>query len=224
MHPVLNSCRLYLRVLADLLGAVHPNSGLPTASWPQYASKAIAARFRRGIRIVEAYLRRVLILMALEIEPTLVDARRPLFRPKERKWRMPSVRFSVLSGRNIDLDDRARAAFEAADRERRWRRPVPLTGREPVKMGALYRRLDWLKALAANPVRRARRLAVDLARRRPGPIVAPDWRLRLPQRWGTEVSMTYTLLGHKVFELSRSRPPPQPPPQRYGPLATLLEW
>jgi hypothetical protein len=224
MHPVLHSCQWFLRVLADLLDAVYPNAMTGAAAgtvWPAFASKAVAARFRRGLRIAEAYLRRVLLLMALEMEPMLVDPRTPLGRPKARRWSAPSVRLTVLNERVGAVTPAVLEAFERAGEARRHR---PLTGREPVKMAPLYRRLDFLRQVAQNPLGRARRLALNLARRRPGPILAPDLDLRLPQRWGTEVSMSFGLLRYKIIETSRSRPPPQPPLQRHWPTVRLLEW
>jgi hypothetical protein len=44
---------------------------------PEFVIKAVAARLRTGVRALEAFLRRVLILMALEMEPDLVFVPRP---------------------------------------------------------------------------------------------------------------------------------------------------
>jgi hypothetical protein len=54
---------------------------------PEFVIKAVAARLRTGVRALEAFLRRILILMALEIEPDLVFVPRPenLARAKGRR-------------------------------------------------------------------------------------------------------------------------------------------
>ena len=44
---------------------------------PNFVSKAVLGRLRTGIRALEAFLRRILILMALEIEHDLVYVHQP---------------------------------------------------------------------------------------------------------------------------------------------------
>ena len=56
---------------------------------PAFVRKAVAARLRKGVRALEAFLRRILILMALDLEPDLVAEQQfeNLVRAKERKVR-----------------------------------------------------------------------------------------------------------------------------------------
>jgi hypothetical protein len=227
MHPVLKSCRVFHRYLLDLIDLVRAGVGIgggivtgTNAIWPRMAPRAVARRFAAALRLVEAYLRRMLLLMALRFEPTLVDKRRPLKRVKDRKRRLrKAVRFAVLFVPYRPMTDKVLYKFDEAARLKRERpRPPP----KLVSMLALYRRLDWLTAEAADPVQRAKRLALNLARRRPGPIFVSDWAIRMPQRYGTEISMTFNALAHVVLEESKARPPPLPPLQRYGPSVTLI--
>jgi hypothetical protein len=103
MHPVLKSRALLLRHLRELVALVRAGVGVPgwlgsdpNFIWPKYATKSGAGKLRSAIRVVEAYLRRVLLTMALEIEKALVDNRKPLKRVKDRKRRLKkSVRFPV---------------------------------------------------------------------------------------------------------------------------------
>jgi hypothetical protein len=227
MNPVLKSCDIFLRHLRELIDLVRAGVGIPgwlagahNGIWPKMASRNVARRFRSALNLVEAYLRRLLLLMALRLEPTLVDNRRPLKRVKDRKRRLKKpVRFPVQFVPYRPLTDKVLYAFDFAQKLRRERprRPPAL-----VSMLALYRRLDWLTAVAADPLARATRLAYNLARRRPGPIVAPDQKLRLPQRYGTPISMTFNALNTCVLETSRTRPPPQAPQQWYGPSVTVI--
>jgi hypothetical protein len=104
MHPVLSSCRVFLNVLRDLIAGVRAGIGVER---PEVASKAVAARVAAGLRLVEAYLRRVLIVMALEIEPSLVDAPKPmrLRRSNGRRKAARPAGFKVLDQGRVALPE-----------------------------------------------------------------------------------------------------------------------
>ncbi len=177
---------------------------------PDRISKAASARVRAGIRILESWLRRLLILMALALEPGL----RP--RPGEhvltRDWREKLSKTTKRSHFQI-FRDAPEADFAALDdpwRARAERPPGPV----PAKW--LLQRLSALKALLDNPEPRARRLAWSLARHRPGVLLAPQGRA-VPARWGTEPSALYSAMGFAISETSRARPPPLGPRPRAGP-------
>jgi hypothetical protein len=227
MHPALKSCALILRHLRELIALVRAGVGVPgwlgsdpNFIWPKFASKSVAGKLRSAIGLIEAYLRRVLLTMALEIEKSLVDNRRPLKRVKDRKRRLKkSVRFPVQFVPYRPLTDKVLYKFDLAAKLRRERpRQIP----KLVPMGKLYRRLDWLWEVAENPVKRATRLAYNLARRREGPIIAPNCGLRMPQRYGTEISLTFSLMATDILLRSKVRPPQQAPPQWYGPSVTVI--
>jgi hypothetical protein len=234
MHPVLKSCDGLLRALVALIDMVRSGVGIgggfgrgSDSIWPAFVSRAVAQRYRAALRVVEAYLRRLLLVMALELEHTVVDTRQPLKRGRNRnrKWHAPSLRLVVFNAGRYDLTDQARAAFEAAaDRKldsRHRLRPAPPP--KPVRMAPLYRRLDWLAKIAAHPLPTASRLAFNLARRRIGFVLPPDPKFRLPQRYGTETSMLFDSMYYSIMEQTRKRPPPQPPPQRFGPSVTIFK-
>jgi hypothetical protein len=52
---------------------------------PAIACKAVAARLKSGLIVLRAFVRRLIILMALEMEWGLVDKRGPMKRPHGRK-------------------------------------------------------------------------------------------------------------------------------------------
>jgi hypothetical protein len=217
MHPVLSSCRVFLTVLRDLIAGVRAKAGVAR---PAFASQAVTRQVAAGLRLVEAYLRRVLIVMALEIEPSLVDAAAqddsgPLPRPDGRKRASSSAGFRVLDDGRLPL--REDWHLEVRD----WHRPTAAS-RAPMAMGRLYRRLDQLAAIAADPLRRARRLAFHLARCRPGLILAPDIEMRPPLTWRPEAALGFNALAHEIINRSRNRPPPLPPPRRHGPSVIVL--
>ena len=82
MHPVLQSCHLLLRLVCGFIAGVR-HSGCGSAQASDFvATRAAAQRLVAGLRLAEAYLRRVLLIMALELEPTLVDVPQPLGRPR----------------------------------------------------------------------------------------------------------------------------------------------
>jgi hypothetical protein len=214
VDPILASCRVFLNALRQLIDAVRATDGM-SGLRPAYGSKVIAAKMAAGIRMVEAYLRRVLLVLAFELEPTLVDALRPVARPHGRKSKARAAPFKVLDWRGQRFPD---DGLTVAARKQ----PAAQGRAQPVALGRLYTRLDQLAAIAANPLIRARRLAFHMARSHAGPILAPDKALRHVQRWGVETAATFSLMAHVIVTKSRERPPSLAPPRRNLPTVTLL--
>ncbi len=182
---------------------------------PARLSRAAAARLRAGIRAVEAYLRRLLVLMALELERTLAPDPRPRARYAAigRRARRRGLRLNVFAG-ELALPDFS-GILPAA------RLQAGRGGLLPA--GPLVERLEGLKALLDAPERRARRLAFHLARRRPGPVLAPGLgRAGVPARLGTEVSATYAAFAVDIARASQARPPPLDPAPRPPPRVRCL--
>ncbi|MCU0881784.1 MAG: hypothetical protein MUF14_03835, partial [Hyphomonadaceae bacterium] len=130
--------------------------------------------------MLASFVRRLLVLMALRLEHTLVDKvdpARPLPRPKGMT-RPSGVSFSVLQARG----PAPRAVGQALPC---WRDQLaPAKQAKPPSPARLYRMLDHLAAIVADPASRARRLAFHLARRRDGPLLAPDGPARIAGHWG----------------------------------------
>lgn len=188
---------------------------------PLFASKAIAARLRVGVRALEAYLRRILILMALEIEPDLVAPYRPenLARTKAKMPRVKKHSFVIYPANAAsglpDFGHLFSQGRYTCLRSRDATTPPIL-----VPIGHWLDRLDHLHALAKDPAAKARRLAFNLARSRHGILMAPNTPPRLLRRWGTEVSALSDAMEVQIMTKSRHRPPPLTPPRR-GPKPTI---
>jgi hypothetical protein len=188
---------------------------------PRFVTKAIAARLRTGVRALEAYLRRVLVLMALEMEHELVAVHRPenLKRAKAKKPRLKTYSLRVYPP---DTDG-GQAYFERClFQDYKVRTQVHDATCPPVTVPIerWLDRLDHLHALAKDPAAKARRLAYTLARCRHGILMAPDERDRKLRRWGLEASAIYDAMAMQIMTKSRARPPPLPPPWR-GPKPTI---
>jgi hypothetical protein len=184
---------------------------------PQMARKSVAARLASGLVVLRAFLRRLIILMAIELEWKLVDARGPMRRPHGRKSKS-KVGFSFpcldadkpspwLTSHRPQFKPKVRNDFGA-----------PL----PVDITQLYAKLDFLAKIAANPTAKAKRLAFHLARSRPGIIMAPIGPKRIAGRWGTSVSASFDAMASSILTQSRNRPPPLPPPRNQWPMITVL--
>ena len=177
---------------------------------PAFISQAAARRLKAGLRAVEAYLRRFLLLLALSLEAGLPrTVRTYIVRARAVRSGRPSPGFRVLTGER-----------DVPEELREWGACFPALspGSEPVQAAPLLARLAALRALLNAPNARARRLAFHLARRRPGLLLAPDHTdAHLPRRFGTEVSMLYAGLSPAILAASRARPPPLGACPRVGP-------
>ena len=163
---------------------------------PATLRAAAARRVRQGLQALEAFLRRVLVLLALQLEPGLTPDNRPRHRRMVRPRPRRAGRFRVFIG------EAAWPGFSEALSHRRRARS------QPVQAAPLLQRLADLQALLAAPQARARRLAWTLARRRPGWLLAPGRDDAMPRRFGTEISMLYDSLAVAILKASQARPPP----------------
>jgi hypothetical protein len=222
MEPVLASCRVVLSVVVALIDGVLVRDNLYLGR-PEFAKAAVAGRLAKGLLAVEAYLRRVLLVMALELEHTLKDERGPMKRPHGRKAKNAGnkpPRFVILTSLFAPFPDDALHALQQrqALRVKSENRGAP----QPVAMARLYHRLDRVIAISKDPMARARRLAFYLARNREGPIMAPDHMLRPPSYWRTEARGTFDALAHTIVMQSKARPPPLSPVRNHYPMITRL--
>jgi hypothetical protein len=183
---------------------------------------AVATRLVSGLRLLRAFLRRLVILIALELEWSLVDARGPMKRPHKRKMKPSSAKLSLTCFdadkvspwlNNVGPSFKPRAMSQ---NEHGTNPPVY------VDMTNLYAQLDFLSGIAANPLAKAKRLAFHLARKKHGLFMAPSGPWRIPGRWGTQVSTYFDLMAGDIITKSRNRPPPLPPPRTHWPTITAL--
>ena len=223
MHPALKHFTSFLDALTDLVDGVR---GSLDINRPRFAPPGVGKKLKAGIRLIEVYLRRVLLVLALKLEPELVANTRELVRSKKRVCLDPQPVFRVMLDQYLDRHTRAEL-IERAQRKRRERRYREKLPPRPVFMVGLYRRLDRLAAIAANPLKRAKALAYRIARSREGYIMMPDRTFRPPgcvrKLWRTETDMTFNALGFDIATSSKQRPPPLPPRPRPGPRIRGLE-
>jgi hypothetical protein len=187
---------------------------------PAIARKSVAARLRSGMILLRAFLRRLIILIALEMEWHLVDTRGAMKRPHGRR-RSKSTAGCSLQGLDAQgvspwLNAAGPQFKPVVKSEHRHYGPVE------IDMAKLYAQLDYLSKLAANPIAKAKRLAFHLARTHQGIIMAPTGPKRIAGRWGTQVSASYDGIAESIMTKSRNRPPPLPPPRNYWPTITAL--
>ena len=187
---------------------------------PAFGTKAIAARFRTGIRVMAAFLRRILILIALEMEPSLVHVHRPenMARSKGKKYRAPSPTLVIFpDNRNRQLPD----FFDPSPWDTpRYKAIIVRQHHTQVSLRTLYEQLTYLTNIAKDPIAKAKRLAFTLARTRQGVIIPPQDKNVTMRRWGLEPSAYYDAIGWQIVENSRIRPPPLPPFRR-GPKPSI---
>ncbi len=189
---------------------------------PALARQAVAARLRSGMIVLRAFLRRLIILIALELEWGLVDTRGPMKRPHKRKSKSSSPGCSLqgldTQGASPWLNadgPQFKPVFKSDDAHRNYA-PVE------IDMAKLYAQLDYLAGIAANPLAKAKRLAFHLARNYQGIIIAPQGPKRIAGRWGTQVSASDTAIAGAIITQSRNRPPPLPPPRTHWPTITAF--
>jgi hypothetical protein len=222
MEPVLASCRVVLSVVQALIDAVLVRDNLYLGR-PEFAKAAVAGRLAKGLVAVEAYLRRVLLVMALELEHNLKDTRGPMKRPHGRKAKNAGNkprRFMILSSLFAPHPDDALYALH--QRQALRIKPENRGAPQPVAMARLYQRLDTVIAISKDPMARAKRLAFYLARNREGPIMAPNHMWRPPSFWRTDARATFDALAHTIVTRSKARPPPLPPIRNHYPMITRL--
>jgi hypothetical protein len=184
---------------------------------PAMARKAVAERLKSGLIVLRHFLRRLIILIALEFEWGLVDTRGPMKRPHKRKAKT----LSKFSLKCFD-PDKPSPWLNAAGPQFK---PIVRTGYQgpvEVDMAKLYAQLDFLAKIAADPKDKAKRFAFHLARRHHGFLMAPEGPKRIAGRWGTEVRASYDAMAMAIITKSRERPPPLPPPRTHWPTVIAL--
>jgi hypothetical protein len=214
MNP-LASFTMLITTAQSLVAAVTTRDNLHIR--PAFARKSVAARLRSGMIVLRAFLRRLIILIALDMEWHLVDNRGPMKRPHGRK----SISLSKLNLKLLD-DMRVSPWLNAVGPSFK---PVIKTGRMPpvdIGMSQLYAQLDFLAGIAADPSAKAKRFAFHLARTYEGIIMAPAGPKRIAGLWGTQVSAFYDVMAHSIITKSRDRPPPLDPPRTHWPTITAL--
>jgi hypothetical protein len=209
MNPP-TSFAMIIATAQNLVAMVNTRDGLHLR--PEFARQAIAARLKSGLIVLRTFLRRLIILIALDLEWGLVDTRGEMKRPHGRKSK-PSDGFHLpnldamsgghwLDSHNPDHYPRAKSQNEAGTNPAVY-----------VDMTRLYAQLVFLAKIAENPYPKAKRLAFHLARTYQGPILTLKGPKRIAGRWGTEVRAFYDWLPALIVEKSKNRPPPLPPPR-----------
>jgi hypothetical protein len=184
---------------------------------PATARQAVAERLKSGLIVLRHFLRRLIILIALDLEWGLVDTRGPMKRPHKRKSKSRAG-FS-LGGLEVDKPS---PWLNAAGPQFK---PIVRTGYQgpvEVDMAKLYAQLDFLAKIAADPQDKAKRFAYHLARRHYGILMAPAGPKRIAGRWGTEVRASFDAMAMAIITKSRNRPPPLPPPRTHWPTVIAL--
>jgi hypothetical protein len=218
MNP-LASFSVLMATAQSLVAAVRTRDDLHLR--PALVRKAVAVRLVSGLRVLRAFLRRMIILIALKMEWGLKDTRGPMKRPHGRKAVSTAPSFS-LPGLDRDRpspwlnSDGPKFKPKALHSTNTPLAPVY------VDMAKLYGQLDFLARIAADPSAKAKRLAFHLARTYHGIMMAPEGPKRIAGRWGTEVRALYDAMAHNIIEQSRNRPPPLPPPRTHWPTITAF--
>jgi hypothetical protein len=188
---------------------------------PPLARRAVAARLAGGLRLLRAFLRRLIILIALELEWGLVDTRGEMTRPHKRRSKF-SAGFSLagldtqgaspwLNSDGPDFKTVAKTDYQQAHNT-----PVD------IDMAKLYAQLDFLARIAANPTAKAKRLAFHLARAQHGIIMAPKGPPRIAGRWGTQIRASYDAIAASIIKSHNRPPPPLLPPRTHWPTITAF--
>ena len=214
MNP-LAAFTFLIATVQSLVAAVNTRDNLHLR--PAWACKAVAVRLASGLRVLRAFLRRLIILIALDLEWGLVDTRGEMKRPHGRK----SASSSRPSLKGLDA---AKASpwlnndspqFKSSDKQAH---NTPIQ----IDMAKLYAQLDFLAGIAANPIAKAKRLAFHLARTHQGIIMAPKGPTRIAGRWGTQVRASYDSMAASIITQSRNRPLPLKPLRTHWPTITAF--
>jgi hypothetical protein len=218
MRPQFNFTRM-IAVAQSLAAMVNTRDNLHLR--PETARQSVAGRMKAGLNVLKTFLRRLIILIALELEWGLVDQRRPMKRPHGRKAK-PGLKFHLplLDAQTGGdwLHDHDPDHYPRAKSQNAYRTNPAVY----VDMARLYAYLAFLSKIADNPYPKAKRLAYHLGRNRPGYIVSREGPERIAGRWGTEIRAYYDSLPALIIDQSRNRPPPLPPPRNHWPMITVL--
>lgn len=210
MEPTPGYLEHALRLADRLRARILSRDGLNLG--PPWLTRATAHRFRAGLHALEAFLRRVLLLLALHLEPGL-RPRTAMWKPARQRRDLDPAKAPIAPGLRLFPGEYAGPQdwdFSCADRPARSPGPYP--------SAPLFARLAMLGDLLTNPHGRARRLAFHLARRRPGLLLAPNPLMATSlRRFGTEISMQFDAMAVAMITAARARPPPLGPLPRAGP-------
>jgi hypothetical protein len=136
---------------------------------PLFARKAVAARLASGLVVLRAFLRHLIILIALDMEWGLVDTRGAMKRPHGRKASLSSApSLKLLDTHEVSPWLNSDGSQFKNTNSQAYATPVP------INMAKLYAQLNFLSKIAANPAPMAKRLAFHLARTYQGIIMAPQ--------------------------------------------------
>lgn len=219
MNPTAANFTRLIAVAQSLAAMVNTRDDLHLR--PQIARKSVAGRLVSGLIVLKTFLRRLIILIALDLEWSLVDKRGEMKRPHKRKskpfagFHLPTLDSSKVSPWIIAVPPNFKPRVKSQN----------AYGTNPpvhVDMARLYAQFEYLAEIAANPYPKAKRLAFHLARNQPGPILALEGPKRIAGRWGTEIRAYYDNLPSLIVDKSRNRPPPLPPPRNHWPMITAL--
>jgi hypothetical protein len=209
MNPTTSNFAMIIATAQSLVAMVNTRDSLHLR--PEFARKSIAARLVSGLIVLRTFLRRLIILIALDLEWGLVDARGEMKRPHKRKSKPSSAfHFPTLDCSKVSPWIKAVPNFKPRAKSQNEEGTNPAVY---VDMAKLYAQLAFLTKIAENPYPKAKRLAFHLARNQPGPILTLEGPKRIAGRWGTEVRAYYDWLPTLIVEKSRTRPPPLPPPR-----------
>jgi hypothetical protein len=188
---------------------------------PECARQSVAARLKTGLIVLKTFLRRLIILIALDLEWGLVDKRGPMKRPHKRKS-IASVGFHLPTLDSTKVSPWLKAVPPNFNPRVKSQNEHGTNPAVEVDMARLYAQLAFLAKIAENPYPKAQRLAFHLARTCEGPILALEGPKRIAGRWGTQVRTYYDWLPALIVDKSRSRPPPLPPPRTHWPTITAF--
>ena len=170
-------------------------------------TRTIYKRARQQLAGLEALLRRLLLLMAFEMEHKIKPDMREttgILRPRDQHLRVKS--WSAFQPcRSGYLPDFA----AMPQRNPHWQQPL---------VRPILARINLLQAVLEDPEAHARRMAYRLARQRDDQYPALPYTDVNMRRLGIELSTLYPLIGGSINKASRTRPPragprPRPPPR-----------
>ena len=216
MNP-LAAFAFLIATVQSLVAAVNTRDNLHLR--PALARRSVAARLASGMRVLRAFLRRLIILIALDLEWGLVDTRGAMKRPHGRKSTSSCAKFSL---KGLDADKASPWLNSDGPQFKTVQDSQTYSTTIPIDMTKLYAQLDFLAGIAANPLAKAKRLAFHLARTQQGIIMAPEGPKRLAGRWGTNVRASFDAMAASIITQSRNRPPPLPPPRTHWPTITAF--
>lgn len=210
MNPSPYNLSLALNTASGVLGDVAVRDGLDLH--PKHITRAAMARATGGLRAIEAFVRRLLLMLALQFEHEItVD-----ISPREHPKKTPAPRAPKPSNSlRVFLSELALPDTLTDHFARLGHGEWQPRGLIELPAAPLLARIARLRRALNTAEARGRRLAYVLSRRRHGLIMAPS-PLAIPARMGTEFAHLYRTYGFDIRRQSCARPPPtraRPPPR-----------